>query len=215
MSRWVVASIWAVVGNGVVGSGCGGGGGSAPPNCGREQPCGGDIVGSWAFAGACVNVTAESQELAAGCPGASIGNVGVSLTGSLAFNADMTYTASNWHETFNFTETIPLSCAGGTGCSDLNQNVTDNSNGGTRSVHATCTGTTTCVCRFSGAMALASEISTYTITGTTIDMAGAATSMSTPYCVEQDRLHLIELSTTMTGAAGQALILSDIVAQKQ
>ena len=140
-----------------------------------------------------------------------IGAVGVSLTGSLAFKTDLTYTASNWHETFNVTETLPLSCVGGGSCSDLNQTTND----GTTALNITCTGTTTCVCHFSGTLTLASETSTYTITGTNIDMAGATTSASFSYCVEQDRLHLIDLSTTMTGPAGQAVILSDIVAQKQ
>ena len=46
-------------------------------------------------------------------------------------------------------------------------------------------------------------------------MLGPATSGTFPYCVEENRLHLMQLSTTMTTPMGQAVITSDIVAQKQ
>ena len=58
-------------------------------------------------------------------------------------------------------------------------------------------------------------VGAYTIAGTTLDMAGPATSGTFPYCVEEKRLHLMELSATMTTPMGQAVITSDIVAQKQ
>jgi hypothetical protein len=195
--------------------GCGGS--SGPPNCGVEQPCGGDVVGSWTFAGACSNVSATNAELMVACPGARIGSSSVSLTGALTYNADLTYTATNWHETFSVTETLPLTCAGAdmTACSDANGTVSDTQGGETITITTTCTGTTVCNCRLSGSLSLTSDAGSYYITGTTLDMTGPATSGTFPYCVEENRLHLIQLSTTMTTPMGQAVITSDIVAQKQ
>jgi hypothetical protein len=195
--------------------GCGGS--SAPPNCGIEQPCGGDVVGNWSFAGVCSNVAASSAEVMAICPGASIGGSSISLTGSLIFNADGTYTASNWHETFSLTETVPLSCAGGStsSCAENNGTTTETQNGVSATVTTTCTGTTVCTCRLSGNLSIASDAGSYTIAGTTLDLLGPATSGTFPYCVEEKRLHLMELSATMTTPMGQAVITSDIVAQKQ
>ena len=46
-------------------------------------------------------------------------------------------------------------------------------------------------------------------------MLGPGTSGTFPYCVEENRLHLMQLSATMTTPMGQAVITSDIVAQKQ
>ena len=75
--------------------GCGGGH-SPPPNCLQVQPCGGDVVGNWSFLGACVDVQAQSADFDLSCPGAKVNATGISLTGTLNFNADFTYTATNW-----------------------------------------------------------------------------------------------------------------------
>ena len=40
-------------------------------------------------------------------------------------------------------------------------------------------------------------------------MDGAATSTTLSYCVEENRLHLVQMNTTATG---QSVIMSDIVA---
>jgi hypothetical protein len=193
--------------------GCGGS--SAPPNCGTEQPCGGDVVGAWSFAGACTNVAGENADLMAACPGASIGAAGISLTGLLTFNADQTYTASNWHETFSITETVPFSCTGAAACSDGNGTTSETQDGVMITATTTCTGTTICTCRVSGNLSIASDAGSYYVTGTTLDMLGPATGGTFPYCVEENRLHLIQLSATMTTPMGQAVITSDIVAQKK
>jgi hypothetical protein len=193
--------------------GCGGS--SGPPNCGAEQPCGGDVVGTWSFAGVCLNVSAASAAREAACPGASIGGANVSLTGGLTYNADLTYTATNWHESFSVTEIVPLSCAGATTCAEGNGTDSQTQNGKTITVTTTCTGTTVCTCHVAGDLSLTSDTGDYYITGTTLDMLGPATSGTFPYCVEEKRLHLMQLSATMTTPMGQAVITSDIVAQKQ
>ena len=92
---------------------------------------------------------------------------------------------------------------------------TDTQDGVKIAVSTACTGTTVCTCRLSGNLSIESDAGAYTIAGTTLDMAGPATSGTFPYCVEGNRLHLMQLSTTMTTPMGQAVITSDIVAQKQ
>lgn len=193
--------------------GCGGS--SGPPHCGAEQPCGGDVTGTWSLAGACSNVSAASAELAAACPGASLSGYAVSLRGMLTFNADQTYTASNWHETYAATETVPLSCTEFATCGEGSGTVSDSSNGVSITIDTSCTGTTVCTCRISGTVSITSDLGNYYISGTTLDLTGAATSGPFPYCVEEGRLHLMQLSTTMTTPMGQAVITSDIVAEKQ
>ena len=114
---------------------CGGGGGqSPPPNCLQVLPCGGDVVGSWSFLGTCLNIQAQSADRAASCPGAKINAAGVSLTGALNFTSDLTYTATNWHEVFVITETVPLSCAQTVNCTDGNGTETDTASGTTVSM---------------------------------------------------------------------------------
>jgi hypothetical protein len=195
-------------------AGCGGGSGAA--HCGTTQPCGGDVVGAWSFQGTCQNVAAASSDLAATCPGASISASSVVLTGGLTFNADLTYAATNWHETFSGTQIIPLSCVtGAISCDDLSATESDSSNGTTVSITTTCTGTTVCSCRINGMLSVASDAGTYSIAGTALTMSGASTSGNFSYCVEESRLHLVQVSTTMTTPTGQAVIKADVVLGKQ
>ena len=186
--------------------GCGGGH-SPPPNCLQVQPCGGDVVGNWSFLGTCSDVQAQSAELAASCPGAKINAAGVSLTGTLNFTAYATYTATNWHEFFVIAETVPLSCAGAARCTDRNGTETDTSNGSMVTVTTACSGTTTCACRVNGTLTLSSDSGSYTTAGTLLDMYGGTTSGLFDYCVEDNRLHLLNLTST-----GQ--VVSDLVAQR-
>jgi hypothetical protein len=212
--RWGIGLGRVLVALALFTTGCGGGSGAA--HCGTTQPCGGDVVAAWGFQGTCSNVAAASSDLAADCPGASISANSVALTGGLTFNADLTYTATNWHETFSGNEILPLSCATGvTSCADLGGTVSDSENGTTINITTTCTGTTVCSCRINGNLSVTSDVGTYTIAGTTMTMTGASTSGDFSYCVEESRLHLLQVSTTMTTPTGQAVIKADVVAGKQ
>jgi hypothetical protein len=188
---------------------CGSSNHSPPPGCLQFAPCGGDVVGTWSFLGTCTDIAGQSALLAAACPGAAINAFGVSITGTFTFNADSSYTASNWHEVFVATETLPLSCAGGTTCADGNGTETDTTGGSTVNVTTTCTGTSTCACRVNGTFDVSSDVGTWTTTGTALTMDGVATSTSLSYCVEDNRLHLMQINTTATG---QTTTVSDIVA---
>ena len=106
-------------------------------------------------------MSATNAELMAACPGASIGSSSVSLTGTLTYNADLTYTATNWHESFSITETVPLTCAGTTACSEGNGTDSETQDGETITVTTTCTGTTVCTCRVSGSLSITSDAGDY------------------------------------------------------
>lgn len=195
-------------------TGCGGS--SAPAHCGTTQPCGGDVVGAWNFLGTCSNVAAASADLAATCPGESVTGNSVTLTGDLTFNTDLTYTATNWHETFSGTQIVPLSCATSvSSCAELSGTESDSTNGASVNITTTCTGSTVCSCRISGTLTVLSDVGTYAIAGTTLMLTGSSTSGNFSYCVEESRLHLMQLSTTMTTPTGEAVIKADVVAGKQ
>jgi hypothetical protein len=191
--------------------GCGGGG-AAAPHCAQVEPCGGDVVGTWKFAGACINNAAVSAELAAVCPGASINVSSLSVSGSITFNSDLTYSGSSVTMAETATESIPLSCTGQASCAALSMS----SNGMT----ATCSGTSVCTCRVTasasgtaaGGLGSAGTYSTY---GTTLTLQSSSTTTGS-YCVQGTELHLVSVDSTMNmGPMGMATITSDLVALKQ
>ena len=134
---------------------------------------------------------------------------GVSLTGTFTFNADSTYTATNWREDFVATQTSPLSCTGETSCAAANGTESDTMSGSTMTITTSCTGTSTCTCRTNGLFIVSSDLGSWTAAGTTLTMDGPATATTLSYCVEENRLHLVQMNTTATG---QSVITSDIVA---
>jgi hypothetical protein len=198
--------------------GCGGGHGhAAPPNCLQAQPCGGDLVGTWSFLGTCSNLPAENQQLQASCPGASLSSVSGTLTGLLAFNADGTFTATNWHEAFGGRETLPLTCAGGSTCAERNGTTTDSTEGVTVTTTTSCTGTSTCVCRLSGMLSVTTGSGTYSTSSAVLSLTGLPVASTFSYCVEENRLHLMQVATIVSTnpPSETATILSDIVAERQ
>ena len=187
----------------LAGAGCGGGGDSAPPNCLQVQPCGGNVVGTWSLLGVCFSERYRmkaSDSLAAVCPGASIDTFDIDVSGTITFNADLTY-VSNVHETVSATERIPLSCLGGfASCAEVTSSSPEST--------LTCTGTTMCTCHASG-MPTGDETGTYATSGTSLSMTDPNSTSTDAYCVEQNRLHVIGIDDT-TGE-----ILGDFVGQKQ
>jgi hypothetical protein len=185
-----------------LGFGCGPGSGDKAPNCLQVQPCGGDVVGTWSFLGACTNAAAVadlSATLAADCPGAAASAVGVDVSGTVTYNADLTYSV-NGSETVSATETVPLACLGVTTCAGATTS--------TAGTTVTCTGTTTCTCQIHGVHPI-TEAGTYTTSGTTQTTTSATSVDTNPYCVENNRLHLLDTATM-----SQTIVL-DVVAQKQ
>jgi hypothetical protein len=163
------------------------GGGSAG-TCGKVEPCGGSVVGSWKAAATCANsdfVTMSfEQSLMGSCASATASGFTVSQTGTATFNADMTYSVSIVDSsTVNFT--IPASCnTSNVDCATFASYVQQASSAGTT---VTCTGSGTCNCHLATTMPQ-TDSGTYTTTGTTITINSADGSSQTgDYCVQSTR----------------------------
>jgi len=186
-------------------AGCGPSSGSnknGPAGCLQAQPCGGDVVGTWNLLGACTSpafFTELNSQLQTACPGASVSAFNVDISGTVTYNADLTY-SSNVAETISGTETIPLSCLGFSTCAAVVSQSPDST--------LTCTGTTTCTCHVGG-MPAGVETGTYSLSGTNLTMVGPDGPETDAYCVQNGQLHVMGLSET-SGA-----IVGDFVAQKQ
>jgi hypothetical protein len=178
-------------------SACGDGAGS----CGKVQPCGGDVVGSYNISGACYNSASLEMPVIEGCPGATVAITSLGVTGSATFGADMTYSVS---ETITATasQTLPASCLTMNGltltCMQVDQLAQQVllSNPAIQSIR--CAGSSSCTCTFTLAPMTIAESGTYTTSGTTIslvDSAGGASSSE--YCVQGNELHLISIDMTM------------------
>jgi len=210
MNERILLSICIFAASGLLGSGCGGSNHHAPPpSCLEAAPCGGDVVGTWNFLGGCENLPAANAESQLSCPGSAIRGFALSFSGQLTFNADSTYTASNWHESVSANETVPLSCVGLPTCDSLNMTASD----ATSTTSIMCSGTGTCSCRIAATNNLASDTGTFTAYGTTLTMSGPQTSGGFSYCVQGDLLHLLSVGT-MLDSTGQPVVLSDVVAQR-
>jgi len=179
-------------------SSCGGGSGS----CGKVQPCGGNVVGTYNISGACFDNAALTMDIGMDCPGATVNISGLKVSGNASFNADLTYSV-NETISASLSETIPPSCLTTNGvtltCAQLDQSIQAVlvQNPGTyQSAH--CSGSSTCTCTFTLAPQTMSETGTYTTSGTTItttDSTGASDSSS--YCVQGNELHMVQVDMTM------------------
>jgi hypothetical protein len=189
------------------GSGGNDAGGAPPASCGQVRPCGGDVVGTWAFLGVCLNEAESSAELAASCPGASVSDYAHTKSGFLTLNADLTYTSNVVRETLSSVHTKPLNCESALDCASLSRSITPTST-------TTCTGTTTCICRNDWVITNAVINGTYSVEGSRITLYMAQSSVTSSYCVEGDLLHQIGLGI-LAQPSGQPSIVSDAVSQRR
>ena len=186
-------------------SACGGGSGS----CGKVTPCGGDVVGNWTISGACFNAAALNMDIGMSCPGATVSITALSVSGSVSFNADLTYTTVGT-ASISVRETIPASClaaGGGTlTCAQLDQQIQQDiaaNPSSTQSGH--CEGSSICTCTVTNGPQTTSETGTYTTSGTTLTFTDSAGSISSNgYCVQGDELHVVQLDMTMPMGTIQA-----------
>jgi hypothetical protein len=191
------------------------GGSDAGGSCGKVEPCGGPVVGSWKAASACTNqsvVNMAFQDSSMGvCPGAVASAKTSAATGSFALNADSTYSMSLTIP-FEIDLSIPASCVGGMTCAEVGAGLMATADYST----VTCTGTTTCSCKMT-TTSVQDESGTYTASGTTLSLVSSDGSTNGgTYCVQGDVLHLVDVDTTMDmGPMGQATIDDDVTLTKQ
>jgi len=192
--------------------GCGGGS-TAPATCLQVRPCGGDVVGTWSFLGECSNVDAANE--LSDC--SLLSGVSEALTGLLTFNADGTYTVTNWHQTYARTVSAPLTCSGASTCTAGNGTTTSSSNGETVTATTNCTGTSTCVCHVASTWDVTTASGSYGATSAGLSVIGGPLASSFAYCVEGNQLHLMQTVNVITTnpPTDRNIILSDIVAQRR
>lgn len=193
-------------------SACGGGNGS----CGKVQPCGGSVVGNWTISGECLNAASLNNDIMADCPGATVSTSGLKVSGNVTFDANGNYTVM---ETISLsaTETLPASCLSTSGltCAQLDQLIKQSvATDPSTFQSASCTGTSSCTCRFTLAPQTTNESGTYTTSGTSLVLSGSADAAQ--YCAQGNELHLMTLNMTMPmGPMGQANIDTDLVLTKK
>lgn len=185
-------------GTGGTGGGTGGTGGTSGGGCGSVQPCGGDILGTWAFTQVCATAPTTTDP---NCPGYTVSNVMITETGPMTFAAGGTY-SSNVTATISYMEMTPSSCLTPLTCADLATGYMD------QGASATCSGTSVCACTVALATTGAAS-GTYATSGTSLTITP---SLSTPntmgYCVQGNSLHLLHFNS-----AGQ--VTTEEILQRQ
>ncbi len=185
------------------------GGLGGPNKCGKVAPCGGDLVGNWHIAGACVDSEAvtnqDIEDVKAACPDLTY-ETSYAASGTAVFNAANTYSL-DLQLTVTATAHIPAACLQGLSCSALNA-LFQYETGGTTGATISCTGSSSCTCVIS-APQTTSEDGTYTTSGTTLTTTpGSGGSAAQPYCVDGSTLHIISLGEDAT------TILADVIGKK-
>jgi hypothetical protein len=187
-------------------NGCGGrsNGGSAG-TCGKVQPCGGSIVGTWTVHTSCGSIGNFTGGVT--CTGATLDESMKVTSGTLTFNADMTY-ATTVAQSGTIKFKAPLSCTSAASCDELATSIYPMPPDAT----STCT-TANAVCDcsivYSGPMT-GTDSGTYTTAGNVVTLTPSSGGPPIPgsYCVQGNELHLPTIGET-TGT-----IIEDVVATR-
>jgi hypothetical protein len=194
-----IKQVVLLTGAAVVLLGCGSGSGQ----CGGNVACGGNLVGTWNIEDLCVE-SATSTMTGSTCSGIGVSTSGLRESGTITFNADLTYT-SNATISGSLSETVPSSCltTGGVtvSCAQLNAGFQPASDGG---LAGSCVsgGGGSCVCSFQFPSQTSMESGTYSISGSTVtNTPTAGTASSSSYCVQGSTLTLASMPMSMPGAS--------------
>ena len=166
--------------------------------CGNVQPCGGDLVGTWAITQICLGPIMGDPS----CPGDTVSNASATENGTLAFASGGTYTA-NVSITLMYTEMTPVACIDPSTCADLPAIYAASG------AAASCTGTSTCTCSIAAAAPSSAEAGTYAASGTSVTVTPAGgTARSMGYCVQGNSVHFLHFNSS-----GQ--VTTEEIAQRQ
>ena len=182
------------------------------------NPCEGDLTGTWKVLGGCLT-PAEFADTA--CPQATFQLVTLSYAGTMTFNPDMTYTATNFIENRAEIDTIPTTCLGAPvqTCAEEDASLKSEVNtlSGTGLSSASCTGSSTCTCSVASADKVIGDSGSYSLQGSNLTFnsdIGIFGGLS--YCVQNGVLHLMTVAITEDSTGAQTMtVASDIVAQMQ
>lgn len=164
--------------------------------CETTEPCGGDAVGDWTIATACIpdfNFTAPEE-----CPTATAAVSNLALPGTVSINADGTYLLTTEGMSMDLTLHIPASCIEGLTCADL----------GTY-MEADCVDATDgCDCTSQQSGEGDTETGTWVAADTTVTLTNADGEVETvDYCADSDEMWL-SITPEEQGAPAFSLLLT-------
>jgi hypothetical protein len=172
-------------------------GGSDGKSCSGAAPCGGEISpGRYKIASFCSSVMGNVPS--AGCPaGITVASSNLSLTGTVTFNADKTYSTAGM-ASGSVVETIPQSCLAQGGltlsCAQLSQLVQQDSPG------SSCSGSGACTCTLVLDAQPTAATGTWATSGTTLTITpeGEAGSQS-QYCATPSSVDVTSMAMNGLG----------------
>jgi hypothetical protein len=187
---------------------------SGGPACGN-QPCGGDVVGTWNWSDVCIRTDVLKQDFLQGSMGAcSQATVGANLSAAGAFtlNADHTY-AVTLTMSGTTTTNVPMSClAAGDSCAGLSARLQAALASDSSIQSASCSGTTTCVCTEILTPSSQNESGTYSTSGSSLVTTPTGAAADTvQYCVKDTTITFHEPAM---GTSTMASLVAAIVADK-
>ena len=179
---------------------CGSSGDASAASCGAVQPCGGSLVGTWTVQAACQPV--EDFTSGEECPAATIDQSAHITSGSLTFNADMTFTSSV-SQSGTLRVMAPLACVAAATCDEYASSIVPSSPDDT--ITCTTVGGDTCDCSLVHPMPqIRSASGTYTTAGNTLTLTSSSAASSS-YCVQGNTLHIMGTDAT-TGESTRDLV---------
>jgi hypothetical protein len=208
---------------GVMLVGCSSNSSGSGGNCGKVAPCGGDIVGTWKVVDSCAD-SAQATTSTGSCPGETLQVASFSASGTITFNADMTYTDS-LTESASATATAPTSCLSTGGipvsCDRYAKFLADVTPADAGASTTCAVSGSTCSCHVILSGLVVHEMGTYSLSGNTFSSTvspSTAMGNAAGYCVQGNTLHI---TSTLMGmgnappAPAMGVPATDIVATSQ
>lgn len=200
---------------------CGGNSEGGGGSCGKVQPCGGNPTGVWEITTSCIDARALGDDVlrqlsaATGCDALRVEETHAEQTGSVSFNADMSY-ESTGSVSFDATVSVPASCITQGGftltCGQLNQLIKQLMMAELGEV--TCKEATGgCSCKLVTPPRAVDESGTYSVSGTKLTTSGS--DAPSDFCVQGNELHVISVDATKTDSSGRPVIVTDVVGTKR
>lgn len=185
--------------------GSGGGGNGSGGQCSGDVSCGGNVVGTWDITSTCESGNSSSSQQ--GCTIQNIDASNLHETGSITFNADLSYSVT-FTVSGSVNETVGSSCLtmGTTSltCADFSSALQTilRSDGGDTISSVSCQGAvTSCVCSFGYATTTMTESGTYTTSGAMLTTTSTTSTSTTSTTGPETQSYCVQ-GATMTVASG-------------
>jgi hypothetical protein len=162
--------------------------------CGRTQPCGGDVVGSWTVTHSCLSsgaaVARVESAIGVSCKALTLDSVRANQEGTITFAADLTFTG-NVSAGGTVTVRLPPSCLGGLTCTQVDDALMT-----AGLSEDACMGTSSCICPIARQPLTIAGAGTYLAEGTTLTFRSPSDTVITrQYCVTDSSMHLVVTSS--------------------